>query len=240
MIPMTQKPPRPTNKQHFVPQLYLKQFANEKGQLIAYDKADGAIRKVGVRDAAQKRGFLSVPEFDKDDGSGSYAETYLHQYEDPTATVIERVLGGLRSGIIRLVDDDARRTLSLFMAVQYQRTQVARARMDDINVALAVMADQWPGVPQLQGLSPAPQGPDMARYHLASGLSPKRIDGIADVLHGHYWGLFINRTDLPLYTSDSPLALFCHAQREDEGYGLATWGVEISLPLAPHCLLVLK
>lgn len=234
------KKTQPTNKQHVVPQLYLRPFSNENGKLIAYDKTDGRIFPVDVADAAQKRGFLSVPELDGDEGSGSFAEMYFQLYENPAALAIRRVLSGLRTGVTRLINDDIRIALSLFLAVQYQRTQAARQRMNEINVVLAKLSEKWPDIPQLQGLSPAPAGPELTTYHLTAGLSAERIGQIADVLHDHCWGLYINRTDLPLWTSDNPVVLHCHEESlRDQGVGIGTFGIEISIPLAPHCLLVL-
>jgi hypothetical protein len=228
-----------THKQHVVPQFYLRQFANQNGMLIAYDKATGKSFAVRVEDAAQKHGFFSLPDFDGEEGAGSFAETHLQRYEGPAAIAVRQVLNGIRSGVLRVISDENRWILSEFLAVQYQRTPVARARMGELNRSFSMIAEIWPDVPQFKELSPAVEGIELARHHLELGLNPERIRTYAEVLYGHVWGLLINRTGVPFYSSDSPFVLHGHVRQPGEGIGLGSFGVEVCLPLAPHCMLIL-
>lgn len=228
-----------THKQHTVPQFYLRQFANENGLLIAYDKSTGKNFAVRVQDAAQKHGFFSVPEIDGDSGSGQFAETLLQRYESPAAKAVRKVLKAIGSGVLKVISEENRLILAEFMAVQYQRGQVARSRMAELNRAFYKIAQLLPDSPQLQELSPAVDGKELTRYHLESGLKPERIQTYAEVLKGHVWGLHINRTGVPFYTSDSPLVLHTHVREPGFGIGLGSYGVEVCMPLTPHCMLVL-
>lgn len=233
------KKAQPTHKQHTVPQLYLRPFADEKERFWAYDKTDGRIFQLRVADAAQKHGFFSLPEFDGDRGAGAFAEEYFQTYEGPAARAIRDVLSRLRIGVYKVITDEARADLAYFLAVQYQRTQAARSRLEDLNKVFEKMATLWPDVPQLAGASPAPSGRELARDHLISGLHPEKIRQYADVLYNHVWGLFRNSTGVPLYTSDNPLTIQCQAPQPGMGVGIGSYGVEVSIPLSPTCSLSL-
>lgn len=232
------KKPQNTKKQHTVPQLYLRPFADEKAILWAYDKISGKKFQVGVRDAAQEHGFFSIQELDRDKGAGWFAETYFQMYENPAEIVIKGLLCGMKSGVICLISDDAREPLARFIAVQLQRTHAARARLVDFNHALNVLAEHVSGTPpdDLRP-HPIPDG-DLPLVHLKASLDPETVSLIARHLRHHVWALYINRSPATYYTSDHPVTLHS-LDMQNSAVGINSYGAEISLPLSPNHLLVL-
>ena len=58
-----------TKKQHYVPQLLLRRFADAREALQVYDKAADRTYGTKVRDAGHENHFLSIPELDGDEVS---------------------------------------------------------------------------------------------------------------------------------------------------------------------------
>ncbi|HEX8670925.1 MAG TPA: DUF4238 domain-containing protein, partial [Longimicrobium sp.] len=231
------KTPQPTHKQHTVPQFYLRPFADANQKLWAYDKTNGSIFQVGIKDAAQKHGFFSLPEVDGSYGAGWFAETYFGQYETPAAEAIRGILTSMKMGIYSLISPPLKQILAEYAAVQYLRTQVSRSQLLDLHRAMYEASKIWTDVPELQGIPATPDPKELALHHLRSGLNPEKVKQTAETLHDHVWGLTVNRTGSPYYTSDHPLVLHSHEPRPGRGSGLGTFGVEVALPLAPHLLL---
>jgi hypothetical protein len=227
------------HKQHIVPKLYLRRFARDGQLLLAYDKATGKTFRVSVEDAAQKHGFFSLPQVDGAEGSGSFAESYFQHYEGPAAGAIQAVVDSLHFGVLAPISPEVRGILARFAAVQYLRTQITRQIIIDINRIMNQMADEWPDVPELQHGRTVLEGKELAMHHLSQALKPESVLSLADILYSHVWGVMINRTSAPFYTSDHPVTLHCHEDRPNRGVGPATFGAEVAIPLAPHCLLVL-
>lgn len=233
------KNPQPTHKQHTVPQFYLRPFADANEKLWAYDKTNGRIFQVGVRDAAQKHGFFSLPEVDGEYGAGWFAEAHFRRYETPAADAIKGVIASVKMGILSVISPPLKQILAEYAAVQYLRTQVSRSRLLDLHRAMYEASKIWTDVPELQGIPPTPDPKELALHHLRSGLNPEKIEHTAQTLYDHVWGLAVNRTGFPFYTSDHPLVLHSHEPRPGRGTGLGTFGVEVALPLAPHLLLLM-
>jgi len=66
----------------------------------------------------------------------------------------------------------------------------------------------------------------------------KQIPLYADILLQMKWILFINRTPMPLWSSDHPISRFNHKDAEPYGnLGLLCKGIEIHFPLSPKAIL---
>jgi hypothetical protein len=99
--------PKATYKQHFVPRLLLRRFADTHERLWAYDKLNDAIFRTNVEDAAQKHNWLSLPGTDPADAPGATAEQFFGQYEDDAAEAIDDILWEM-ARIRYLIDRDRR------------------------------------------------------------------------------------------------------------------------------------
>ena len=75
-------------KQHFVPQLLLRRFADENEQLFVYDLAADKSFPSTVRDTGHQNHFLTMPELDGKDGPGAHFEKLFQTYEGPAMTAL--------------------------------------------------------------------------------------------------------------------------------------------------------
>jgi len=57
---MSKLPGKMTRKQHWVPQFYLRHFADSSGQLHAYNKSNGAFYRTKVENVCSKRDLYEV------------------------------------------------------------------------------------------------------------------------------------------------------------------------------------
>ncbi|HLE99707.1 MAG TPA: DUF4238 domain-containing protein [Gaiellaceae bacterium] len=124
-------------RQHFVPQMLLREFCREKDGkdwIFQLDITSGQVLRVSPQRAASRRHLYTVVE---EDGSRSNQnEGYLALVESHAATALRRFL----SDPLGLTDAD-RATLAFFVALQTQRTPAAAARINEIaNSALQMLA----------------------------------------------------------------------------------------------------
>lgn len=66
-----------TKNQHYVPQSYLRYFANSKEQLWVYDTKDKKSFKTSIRNIASERFFYDIEELDKTTGKEQFIEKEL-------------------------------------------------------------------------------------------------------------------------------------------------------------------
>ncbi len=232
-----------TKKQHFVPQLLLRQFASKRERLYCYDMSRDRSFPISVSDAGHQNHFLSIPELDGDRGPGAHFEQLFQSYEGPAISAIRSVQAALAAGMIKAIGDPDRHALARFIAVQFLRTPAAReqtlqsaelmkrtlateiARRNDIDVndpTIAAVIDQFSTIPKEQ----------QAQTHGEALLQPSFIEELATKLESHVWLLGLNRTRSPLYVADHPVSLHAHVERPGRGLGIASFGAEVTLPLS--------
>ncbi|MFL6241742.1 MAG: DUF4238 domain-containing protein [Acidimicrobiia bacterium] len=115
-----------SKKHHWVPQLYLSRFANERQQLLTVDLATGKRFRQSIRDAAAANNYNEIVE---EDGSKSdWAEGYFAQLEGNTARSITEILD---KGVFPPRGED-RLWLAFHVAFQHLRSPVARRFHDEL------------------------------------------------------------------------------------------------------------
>ncbi|MBR5179678.1 MAG: DUF4238 domain-containing protein [Lachnospiraceae bacterium] len=76
--------------------------------------------------------------------------------------------------------------------------------------------------------------------HLSMLLDEESTIHIADTLLKHNWVMYVNKTDNPFYTSDTPIIPIPHKKNKYITYsGLNSEGIEIVFPLSPKLLIAL-
>lgn len=232
-----------TKKQHFVPQLLLRQFADAHERLFTYDKARDVSFPTRVRDSGHQNHFLSIRSLDGADGPGAHFERLFQTYETPAMDAIRGVQGALAAGVLAVVGSAEREALSRFVAVQFLRTPEARDRMlqtaalmqrtlmveigerngfDVQDASIAEVIDRLAAMPSEK----------RAEFHGSALLQPQFIDELAAKLSDHVWLVGVNNTGSLLYVADHPVALHGHAERAGRGLGPASYGVETVFPLS--------
>lgn len=62
--------------------------------------------------------------------------------------------------------------------------------------------------------------------------------GIANILYSHVWTFHVNKTNIPFYTSDSPVVPIPHHFNHYMSYsGLESPGIEVVFPISSNILL---
>lgn len=125
-----------TKKQHFVPQLLLRRFANASEQLWVYDVMRDQSFPSNVRNAGHQNNFLSMPELDGDKGAGGHFEPFFQAFEGPAVEALRQIDAGLKFGI-KAIDAETRAALAHFIAIQHLRTPAARESMVQATDACA-------------------------------------------------------------------------------------------------------
>lgn len=239
-----------TKKQHYVPQLLLRRFADENERLFVYNMAADKAFPSTVKDTGHQNHFLSVPALDGDDGPGAYYERLFQKYEGPAMGAIRDVEAALASGVLKVVGDTQREALARFIAVQYVRTPAAREQSLQLEELMKrVLAQEIAKRNELDTTDPsiasaiekfARTDPENeAALHAERMLRPDFIDELAAMFSGHVWLLGVNNTPAPLYVADHPVAVHGHVERPGRGLGPGSYGAEVIVPLASKLQLSL-
>lgn len=114
---------------HYVPQGYLRGFTETTNLLYVYNKETKGVRQTSTKGIAYSRDYYTVDTLDEKDSS---------EVEDNLGR-IETVVIPILSEIIAEEDlsNPKRADLAIYIAVQYGRTPVAKARMDEVATILA-------------------------------------------------------------------------------------------------------
>jgi len=232
-------------KQHYVPQFYLRRFANEE-RFFAYDKQRRHLYPTNVRDVASERYFYDVPAFDSVAGVAQALESFFQPFETAGAVVVAyldelELLSG--AGVIR---DQDRIDLSLFLGLQYLRTKEARESLAQLNEALEktkFLAFLRQTAPDLEATGEmfdlTSSDERRALVHATAVLDEDTRIAASGWIHRHYWILLRNVTAIPFVTSDHPVAV--HNSVGGRTYalgGLGNFGTEVAYPLSTRTLLL--
>lgn len=128
----------------------------------------------------------------------------------------------------------------MFVAQLDMRTRSFRSQLLELATKAQNLADElfdYPGAPRHEfEVKPGHE----SLYHARFMLDRKVLADGAERLRRHIWMLGVNKTGVPLYTSDSPIARKAHVLDFKKSYlGIDARGVELNVPLSPEHLLIL-
>lgn len=244
-----------TKKQHYVPQFYLKNFANANDQVYLFDKFTKKSFLANVRDIASERYFYDFPLDQQENSSDgltdadieitySYSDNSIdHQIVEKTLSVLEsdfaKVLGEILDAVRKRgpIDEEQKITLAYFITIQLLRTTGTRQMITELSeILLSLTLEAAPELAE-QNLRIKFNPKFVALEHATSMFDPNLQLEIMQILLGHIWMIGINDTDFPLYTSDEPVVKIAH---NGPGYaGIGSFGIEIVFPITPKYILIL-
>ncbi len=247
-----------TKRHHYVSQLYLRQFAAAPKQIYAFDKVTMTTKLVGIRDVAVREHFHKFPTEDIPAHWHPYLRTQFEEiarYETEDALsrlegIYAAVLGHLLSTLDAvtheslyiprtLLSRDYIAVLAQFVAVSFIRTFEYRTRMREFY------RKAWVSLVTTRQTDPASEVgkilPDRIwpLLHTREIFTP-HMDTIVAGLLDKIWIVGVNRTALPLYTSDNPVIRRPIGLGEDVLTGFLSPGMEIAFPLTPKYILILR
>jgi hypothetical protein len=228
-------------KQHYVPQFYLRRFADLDRKIHVYDKFSKQTSHTHIRQVANDAYFYDLSLETISELSGRIpneqgrentdtqlieqllsqvkdvqtVEKYLGRFESRFGTAIKKVLEGLESR--KTFDQQYRSEIALMAAVQLWRTAARRESMRKKVVNFRLSPDAELG----------------AIGHKLMMLNQDALERSAQVLQNHIWIIGMNDTNNPFYTSDNPVATYPVCT------GIAMPGVKVILPLTPKCVLIM-
>jgi len=208
--------------QHYV--LYLRQFAAERRaknpQIYLFDKTTQRAKRTSIRNVAAELHF-----YEREDHG---IEDWFTDTESAFVAPYQRLLQ--MQSFEELSVEEVSATV-LFLAAQFVRTREQRAHLKSIGNTLRQRLDEW-------GIDYAPEWADVSDESLRVqhvDLLPDLIEHISAIMSGMKPILMLNRTAMPLWTSDHPITL--HNQRPTTGLvgnlGLKCRGIEVHFPLSP-------
>ncbi len=242
-------------RQHYVPQLFLRPFAADNGNLSVYDLEDGQLFATGIQNAAAISRYydldIQIPEeLELPSGIRVSTESWLSEVERAAAPLIGRLIDDPASLVG--MSGGERNDLARFFAAQYFRVPAyrnfIRTTQENLVGRMKAMAknlifnrfeqgdaeeiwaiqDAFPDHKWLGGEEPMSEPLDVASML-------QEVQGFANLLQAMNWR--VGRVPAPtLYTSDNPLA--SHVKPVREWWDLPAFAnVDYYIPLSPAVLL---
>ncbi len=224
--------------QHYVPKFFLREFSSgKKEQLWVYDKQTNKQYQTNVKNAAAERDFYNYEV----EGSSRTLEPKLAQLESKAKHVLHGVLR--KQSISHLTSDD-RVLLSIFMALQFARTNAARqflrSAADGIYEAMKSKgqgnADWLKAIDEFVG--------DGLTEEKRRQFEVEHVDDAPRTYAPHFlsknWVLCRTDARQEFLLGDNPVCL--QNSQYKEGFhtmGLASKGIEIYMPLSPRLSMML-
>ena len=252
-----------TKKQHYVPRCYLKAFVIPGTlQVHVYDKVTKRPRINSYEDVASENYFhdLSLTEEERsiitevlgvnekciDDIDVQYIE---HLFARDIEPVFSNLLERLRSSAdnytpwyiknCRILNIQQKIEFAFMLALQYIRTKGTRNRISDMLDCFqqAVEAGAASGKKEVWSKYLDVNVKDTHNQML---MDSDNVLQLALSFLKHKWCLFINRTGIPIITSDNPITTRAHVWNGPIAMGgIDSEGVEIAFPIAPNAILVM-
>lgn len=239
--------------QHYVPQFYLKAFCADGKSLFAFDKVKQKSFKAGVANVASEQRFYDLPPPPGGGGDSQVVEKALSQLEAGYAVAISDLLDEVqRNGVFTPGITERNLGVAHFLVFQFCRTRGFRdthARMvEEFSAAVAKKHEFARQHLVSQGLGGGPPMSPITIPDERASLEHAEFMFVGDfsnrvmpILMHHIWSVAVNDTSQPLITSDSPVVLIPHVTHPLlGGGGFGSHGIEISLPLSPRHLLVIR
>ena len=124
----------PTKKQHFVPQFYLKNFADAQGKLQALDIKNKRIGNPHPYQSFRYEHYFYAVETGVPDEVSQYVEQWLNQIESRVALELPRIIGDIVG--YKHIHDDDRYILAALMSLLWLRSPGMRKQLNAMHTDL--------------------------------------------------------------------------------------------------------
>lgn len=232
-------------KQHYVPQFYLRNFANpKKGQyyFFVFDIISKKKYSTNIKNAACEHYF-----YDKHKGVDQFLEKKLSRLENKFRNVNQLILSKKDLNKLNKKEMD---TLTCFITMQYLRTKKNRQILERFPVFIEEYAKSVYGnnVPQYvyEKIDFYKTKDSIRNVHI--DVMNKDYQIIFDILSNMKWSLGLNKTEEKFWTSDNPIVVdipsFSFFEElikysSSNKPGILTPGALLTLPLSPEVILQL-
>ncbi len=227
-------------KQHYVPQCYLRGFLNGNRRLFSFNKRHPTKPAVSYStcSVAWSESFhdLDASMFVDSQKGPHQVEDNLSKVEDSFRKTLDVFLVEAANGQVRL---DLSHEFAQFVALQWLRTETARRTLVATDLAfkqaaLNVLSRTNPEVPA--GRLVAPDDYDKI-LHLSFLTSNSSIHRMSKRFASMVWIIGRNASAIPIYTSDSPVVRFRNPPQDDPECVNSDTGLIFVFPLNSQYVL---
>ncbi|RQO77801.1 hypothetical protein DBR40_07445 [Pedobacter sp. KBW01] len=227
-------------RQHYVPLFYLKGFSNEQSQVCVFDKTDFHTYCTNPINIGVEGQFYDQEQIDHKFGK-QFIEKTLGDTETSFSILLQNLIEGIESRKIRAINEDTKLQICRYVALQAIRTKEQRQSMEQLFEMMKQKFQHsgWLSDEQIDQMG-FNIGPAETRFIHNSQLLPynKFAAELTGILMSHICLIFKNITDMPLITSDNPVAKKSNLNNEARSNsGFRSKGIEIMFPLSPGYLI---
>lgn len=210
---------------HYVPQFHLQRFTNETGKLWAWDRdADHAFPTTTTSIAAETY-FYRLSQYEELGHDWTAMEKQFSELEGNVSIITNQWLEWLRDAEPRAeipIPDTNREIVSLYLALQHLRTA-------EMRQLLSLMMYEDTGTPLTKA--------DERRMHTELLWSEETVTDLATRFQCCVWMFARNCSEVPLITSDNPVAFRTHDNQQWRKLGGILNGTYAVFPMAPDIVL---
>ncbi|MFR9709677.1 DUF4238 domain-containing protein [Paenibacillus sp. MB22_1] len=241
--------------QHTVSQSYLRFFANKAEQIYVFDKLQKKTFPTHIRNVASGRYFYDFPEGLPPDEEGELpdqiVEKFFAEIEGEYPKKINKIIATYHMAHPDKVYSmpafslEDKMEITGLITLQILRTKEFRAGLVELHEKFTkslldrfIQEDESEFDPDSYELKIKNEFYSVLQAQQLA--NPEFLDSMTQTLMNHIWVVFVNLTDLPIYTSDTPIVK--HANKDDKfiSYGgYASEGIEIHYPLNSKFVLTL-
>jgi len=236
-----------TRNQHFVPQFYLRRFANARKDQFFTNVFDKVSRKrfgANVRDIASETYFYDLATEMQNGHETQVVETGLSKMETAYELLLGNTLDSLDQGFF---DKSNRPMLATFVTLSLMRTKAMRNSIvesyEKMGTAMAkrLASMSFKGKKRnIDSLRMVVAPETISNLHVAHMFDMEFIDKISDIICGHIWVIVKNQGIQGFFTSDNPVVLVPNVEGvHHPNTGIASPGIEIHFPLSPSFQLLI-
>lgn len=215
--------------EHYVPQCYLRHFADKRQRLFVFDKTAGRSFCSHVRNVASERRFYDLPgNVLRPKADPKAVEHYLSRVEGELAEILRVLIEDLEQR--RRIPIEAKQIIAPHIATMMLRTKEFRSEMHEVD---QIVSD-------VERRTGSNRSCELREYlelaHAFFLLDDRFLAGITRVLVDHMWYVGEAPASTPLLTSDNPVTLHSNVGGP---LGFAADGIEITFPISPRFVLVM-
>jgi hypothetical protein len=211
---------------HYVPQFYLKRFADEKGRLWIWDKTKDVSFHTRPASVAAEKHFYRMLDLAEAGHDPLTMEKQFSDLEGEVSAVTDQWLNwfkDLRPGKKIRLSKANREIVSLYVALQYLRTA-------DTRDILCALSEAKIGGENLSS-------EERTRFHTTLLWNEEIVHSIAGRIKNSIWVFGRNGTDTPFLTSDNPVAFKTPDNRQWLKVGILSRGMYVVFPLSPMIVM---
>lgn len=131
------------------------------------------------------------------------------------------------------MNSDEKKELAFYIATQFIRTKSARENVNEgLSKLIKEVGEKFLDLDDIQ----ISYDKELIKLlHEEILINPEMIQSIAQSITDYIWRIYINKTNIPFWTSDTPVSL-----KATKGLkGIAAQGIEVLLPLSPAVMLIM-